>query len=223
MKSTTLASFSSALAFLLLPVDIVSADSTESFTHTTAAETAPFIDTFTLPAFDPSLGTLVAIDLSAQENTTADVVVFNATANSQPFTNAQASIPVTISGPAGTTFTITDLTSPVDGTAVVGGNDFPGIQSTTSDSVQIDPSQFSSWEGASGQTVGVDFSVTDGTFSGIALPDVFFGGTVVAGGSTTVTYTFQTLHQVVPEPSTWALMLGGLSLLVYWRMHRGLN
>ena len=220
MKSTTIPSFYSTLAVVLFSlVDPASAQDTESFSYTTPSAQFPFTDSFTLPSFNTDLGTLQAVDLTVQADTTADVKVYNALSSAQTFTNAKASIATTVTDPAGTIISVIDEAALANGTAAPGLNDFPGIPSTGADSVQISPSNFNVWEGNQGQTVILNLTVEDGTFSGSAAPGVFLGGIAVVDVSTTVTYTYAPRQiSAVPEPSTWALLLGGLLILVATRL-----
>ena len=46
-------------------------------------------------------------------------------------------------------------------------------------------------------------------------PNFLSGQQTIDFGTPVITYT--TFTEVVPEPSTWALLLGGLGLLAFWR------
>jgi PEP-CTERM motif-containing protein len=219
MKLTTITSFYSALAVVLFSgISSASGEDTESYSYTAPPTQFPFTNTFTLPAFNTNLGTLQVVDLSVQADTTADVTVYNALPNSQAFTDAKASIATTVTDPDGNILSVTDLAEAPNAVAAPGLNNYPGIVGTGTDSVQISPSDFNAWENNQGQTVILDLSADDGTFSGNAAPGVFFGGVAVVDVSTTVTYTYAPGQiSAVPEPSTWALLLGGLGLLAFWR------
>lgn len=198
-----------ALAALMLISAPAFAD-TESFSfnlaQTALTSSSTLNDSFTLGAFDPSLGTLTGVELVLNLTTTASPQIINLGGGAASYTNTTTSFFTTFSGPdssavslksisatdAGSlntpAFTITTLTgTPVSSsanTSVVAAN-FGAYKGTT-------PLSFTLV--APGQT---QFS-SGGTVTSGSLA---FGGSGSVGGTALVEYTFA----ATPEPSAWAL------------------
>ena len=198
-----------------------------SHSHVTPRGAVPFVDVFTLPNFDPSLGTLTGVTVSATTEALAQVDVFNATDRARAFSNARASIPLTVTAPAGVTLHLVATAGPIGGTAKPGYNAFPGNSASGSGAIDLPVSAFAAFiglaPGSFSMTPGdytADFG--DATFSGTAVPGVFFGGNAFAGGSTTITYTYTDaplppptpnpagMGMPVPEPMSLTLLGAGL-------------
>lgn len=185
------------------------ANSIES-SHMTPSQSAPFTDTFTLPNFNASLGTLTGVTISLAYSTTGEVDTFNTTGSAQSFTNAKSSIPLSLFGPDGLSASTNAVAGPINGTANPGETEFPGLTGTGSTSITVplaDLSLFETPPSASTDTFSVEAG--DGNFSGTAVPGVFFGGSAVAGGTTTITFDY-VVSSGTPEPATMALMGGAL-------------
>ena len=205
-----------ALAAAALGATALSAQAaTETFTHDIAQTATPFTDTFTLPAFDPALGTLTGVEVSRDWSGAAGVSIYNATGVTQTFTNATASNPVSVSITlSGLTWTGTDtLTAAVaSGTLAPGVNNFPGLPFTSSTlGNPIPPLSLADFEGAA---LTIPFVVTGGTgsYSGTSVPGVYFGGSATVGGAVDIEYTYS---KTVPEPATWAMMGLGFAGLAF--------
>jgi hypothetical protein len=205
---TTLRRILTTAAFGIASVCLASAATlTETFTHVTPTSTTPFTDSFTLAGFNTALGTLDSIQISISTTATAEVDVFNITGGPLPFTNATASVPVTVKGPDATTTSVTLVAGPIAGIANPGANMFPGIPGSGSSSIFVPVADFATYENPGGTPVSFMVSSVGGTYSGSgAAGQLFFGGLAVAGGTTTVVYTYDTVvTTTTPEPTTMAL------------------
>lgn len=195
------------------------------YSHVTPRAAVPFTDVFTLPNFDPALGALTGVTVSATTDAVAEVNVFNATARARAFSGARASVPLTVTAPAGVTLDVVATAGPIGGTAAPGYNAFPGNPASGSGSIELPASVFAAFIGP----VPGRFSMApgryaaefgDATFGGTSVPGVFFGGNALAGGTTTVTYTYTAAPVAapvppprpnpVPEPTSLALLGAGL-------------
>jgi hypothetical protein len=208
--------FLTSMAAALLMLAVARADTIETFTHTTTASTVPFTDSFLLPGFDTSLGTLEDITITLDADGTAEVDVINVTAIPQAFTHATATIPVSLTGPGPTTTSVTLSAGPTSGTAAPGLNSFPGLPASATNTVDVSPADFGMYEGL-GLIVSVDVAAGTGTYGGTSNPGVFFGGSSTAGAVTTISYDYMpgsTTH--VPEPATVSLF--GVALLGIGRL-----
>ena len=166
-----------------------------------------------LNRFDTSLGTLTDVTISFTANIVAEVDVFNSTGSSKAFTNAHATIPVSVVGPDGSTASGSAVAGPFSGTALAGFNAFTGITGSTSGSDIVASSSWSQYEGSGLALLTFNFNGDTGTFAGSANNGVFFGGSATASGDVKVTYTYN--PPAVPEPSTFAMMgLGGVGLAI---------
>ena len=195
---------------------------TQTYNFTPAPEPVPYDWNFTFNSFDTSLGTLTGVQVNQILNVTAEVDVFNSTSSAKSFTNATASVPVTLTGPNPTfTLTTTGITTPISGIANPGFNTFPGQTGSTSGSIS-DPNLSiyalgapvpQSWTASGG----------NGTFSGTSSNGVFFSGNASAGGSVTLIYTYTpttTSSSTVPEPTTIFGSIVALGLGVAMRKMR---
>ena len=150
---------------------VVRASTTLIVTHSTPSGAVPFTDNFNLPgAYDPGSGyvpadgTLVQVILSLSTSATAEVDIYNATVVSQPFTNATASVPVTLTGPSSLSVSDTTMAGPISGTAPVGVSSYPGILGTGGNSLNDPNLAFY----AVTEPVSFSASSTAGTYSGSA-------------------------------------------------------
>ena len=186
-----------------------------SFSHTSTTHAAPFTDNFTLGSFDSNLGVLQSIEIIATSSATADVGIFNATASSLSFTNAQATIPVTITTPL-SVVNQTLTAGPFSGNAAPGTNDFPGITGSATYDVLVAAGNFSLFEVPGGSNQSYSVVVGTGNYSGNSSFGLFFGGSATAGGTTQIIYTYN-----APEPLSVALLGLGLAGLGVVRRRRG--
>lgn len=184
---------------------------TQSFTHNIPLTDIPFTDTFELPLFESSLGTLTDITIDLVSHVTGVVQIFNASGVSQTFSNASIEVPVGLSGPGLTNANVLATVFIAAGTAAPGLNSYPGTSVNGAEMVLVTPVSFSLFEGPGNGTVFFTTTVGDGIYGGTAGPGVFFSGDAVADGSVTITYSYVS---AVPEPATGGLVLIGLALLV---------
>jgi hypothetical protein len=191
---------------LMASSPLFSASLTEMFTHTTPQQGIPFTDTFTLPSFDQSLGSLTAVTISLANTTIGNVVVYNITGASQNFTDATASIPESLTSIAGS-LTSTISAGPLSGTAGPGVTFYSGLASKSTSTLRATNLGAFTTSGA----VPLSFSLVSGaaSFAGNTTAPggtVFFGGDATVGSLTTVSYTYNTPADVVAEPGTWGLV-----------------
>jgi len=205
-----------ALIGALLGASALSAQAaTQTFTYNIAQTQTPFTDTFTLPAFDPALGTLTGVEVTAAWSGVANVSIINTTGVTQTFTNATVSNPVSVSITlSGLTWTGTDtLTAAVaSGNLTSFANNFPGLPLTSSTlGNPIPPLSLADFEGAA---LTIPFVVTgdNGSYSGTSVSGVYFGGSATVGGDVDIEYTYS---NTVPEPATWAMMGLGFAGLAF--------
>jgi len=87
------------------------------FTHISAA--VPYSFTFDANQFNPGTGTLNSVVITVQTDIVGTVNVINTNTTPETFTNATASVPVTLTGPVGPgtiTLSATAITPPQSGT-----------------------------------------------------------------------------------------------------------
>jgi hypothetical protein len=196
---------------MMLSLAVVRADTIETFTHTTATSSVPFTDTFVLPGFDTSLGTLDSITITFESTGTAQVNVINIAITDESFSGAMAIIPVTLTGPGPVTSTIDLSAGPFSGSAAPGNTPIIGSPQDVTNTVSVPSADFSLYEGV-GPTVSVVVDAGTGTYSGSGAPGkLFFGGTATAGALTTVEYAYAPSSMpTVPEPASMTLLGGAL-------------
>jgi len=180
---------------------------TQSFTIPSQA--VPFSNNFTFNLFDSTLGVLGQVTVSLSTSITAEVDVFNSLAVNQSFTNATASIPVTLTAPDAVVLTATGVAGPVSGTAIPGFNAFPGLTANASSSQNLPMADWGFYEGIGPMTGNLTASAASGTYSGNANPGVFFGGSAVAGGTITIVYLYQPAG-TIPEPGATTFLAAGV-------------
>jgi len=195
----------------------------------------PFLQNINYNLFDTNLGTLTSVTIRLQTTSLAEVDVYNNTGSDQPFTNATASFPLTVSGPPGITTYITDTITagPINGTANGGPGvvetKFPGVTGTDdSGNVAIPNVDWAlNFEQAGGGVAPATINVSagNGSYAGSAPSGVFFGGSGALSGTfntppdglvgVTLIYTYTAGTPGAPEPGTWALLIATGSVSVF--------
>jgi hypothetical protein len=178
-----------------------------SFSHTTPSQAAPFTDTFTLPGFDASLGTLNSVTIQLAYTTTAELDVVNVTGAPQAFTDGTATTFLTLAGPDGLALTTNAVAGPINGVADPGETSFPGLTGGGTLTITVPDGDFSAFEippAASTDSYSVEGAL--GSYNGSSVDGVFFGGSASAGGISTVTYDYTAPVSSVPEPTAMALL-----------------
>lgn len=170
----------------------------------------PFTQNFTFNLFNTSLGVLDQVTLALATQITAEVDVFNFTAVPQPFTNATASIPVTLSAPDGILESAIGVAGPVSATAAPGLNSYPGLTANANTSQNIPMGDWVPfYEGVGIQTGTLTAAAGSGSYAGQANPGVFFGGSATAGETITITYLYQPTG-TIPEPGATTFLAAGV-------------
>ncbi|MGD1070919.1 MAG: PEP-CTERM sorting domain-containing protein [Bryobacteraceae bacterium] len=167
--------------------------------------------TATFATFNTTLGTLNDVIITLYDTSTATVDIENITSGSLPFTNATASIPITITG-GGATDTDTAAASVASGTAVPGLNVFTGVTGNTSNATTVTGAGLSLWENPpASNTITLTITEGNGSYSGNGQQgSLFFGGAISATSQATVEYDY-TPFSSTPEPASFALV--GLALV----------
>jgi uncharacterized protein (TIGR03382 family) len=181
-----------------------------------AGTSVPFSQNFTFNTFNPALGILGNVTLSLATSITAEIDIFNSNAIPQTFTNATATIPVTLTGPGPTTVLATAMAGPISGVATPGINAFPGLPANASTTMNVLPANWGFYENPpSGITGTLNVSAASGNYNGTPIPGVFFGGSATAGATVTLEYDYQA---AIPEPGATSFLaagvLGGLGMVL---------
>ncbi len=182
---------------------------TETFTHTTSQSAVPFTDSFTLPAFDTSLGTLKSVELTLTNNSVADVRIFNFSSSTLPFSDASETVGLTISG-GGLSSTVTVKAGPFSGVATPGLNSFSGLTNSDSKSVTITSGLAGFENPPNGVNLSFSAVSTVGNYTGTGDSNLFFSGSAVEGGVTTLVYSYDTTSAATPEPAMFGVLAAGL-------------
>lgn len=200
---------------------------TVSYSHTSANSTAPYTDSFTLPAFNAALGTLTGVSVSFSASGSASIDVVNGNTTARAFSNATAVVTATITGPASLSQQVSLSAGPVADTVAArpGGpgtfGTFSASGLTVTGSASANPANLAAYTNPPA-AVNLNFSVdfSDGNYTGTAGSGVFFGGSANVGGITTITYTYDAAPPPpppVPAPATLALFGLGLGLVGFAR------
>jgi len=189
---------------------------TQTFTHASSA--VPYTYDFSANQFNPIQGTLTSVVITVTSNIIPTVSVFSTSSTPEAFTNATASVPVTLSGPASLTLSVTATSAGISGTANPGTNNFAGSPVTASVGTTLS-SGFGDYVGTGVNNLSFTFGAGDGTYSGSGDSSLFFGGSAAADATITITYNFTAL--AVPEPSSIVLLgSSGVFGLFGWRTFR---
>lgn len=190
---------------------------TQTFMNPSMA--VPYTYNFAANQFNPSLGTLTSVTFTVTSNVVASVTVVNLNSTAQSFTNATASVPITVTGPNSTAvvLTATGTTAPQSGTvgADVGGipgmTMISGLTVTASSTTSLTGGALATYIGTGTSSLSFVFGAGNGTYSGTGPSNVYFGGSAAADAKVVITYTFT--PATIPEPASLAMVgmgLGGL-------------
>ncbi len=178
---------------------------------TVPSQAVSFSQSVSFNKFDTTLGILNSVTLSLSSSVTAEIDVFNFSGKTQSFSNATASVPVKITGPDGSNFTVTAVAGPISGNvpAPLGITPFVGQTASNTGNSSIAPANFGSYSGFGGGTLNMTFQGLNGTYAGTAPSGVGFGGSASAGGTLTITYNY-TKIQPIPEPGSATFLAAGV-------------
>jgi hypothetical protein len=188
------------------------------------ATATSFTAPFTYNLFDSTLGTLTGVTLDLTTSGTPTVDVLNFTGSAQPFT-AATSVPISVTGPPGTTTYISSTlgTGTISGIVSASATVFPGeafngpTVNADSGPVPVLPNTIwpGNWEGVGLNTSTLHVNTGAETINGAGATGLFFGGSAVVGGSLTLTYNFNPPSTPgTPEPGAWALLVATASVSV---------
>jgi hypothetical protein len=215
-------------ALLLLTCAVGTAQAGTQFltqTLSAPAATVPTSDTFLFNQFNPSLGTLTDVEITVTSNIVADVLVLNSLTTAQGFTNAMASVPVSVTGPAGLSASVTATTpgqsSPPLPMVAAGATDAllgSAVVATASTTLNSPPTDLSAYVGTGLNDVAIFFAATGGTYTITAANGVFVSGSATADATVTLTYSYTS---AIPEPSSVILAgIGMVGVAVFSRRRR---
>jgi hypothetical protein len=188
-------------ACLGLMITVASADQTapETFTFNGSDATQ-----FTLPAFDPSLGTLESVDLTFSLVSCGIVQAYNTSGVPLAFTNASVRLFGSVSGPGGVNLGSSFNATVASGVVQPKGlNWFYTALSDNSVSQHIDGDSLSLWENQPDDTVSFDYTHKTATYGGTSQGNgIRWGGKISGNGEVTVEYTYlSTGNLATPEPA----------------------
>jgi len=212
-----LASLGVAIGFLAATGAAKAQSVSQMFSFPTTSASFSLTHPFNL--FDSSLGTLTSITIELATTGTANVTVGNSDSNPHNFTNAFVTLPLTVSGPPGSTTLLSEnLTANIaSGVANPGNNTFPGVPATNDITNSIPSADFSSYETPpNGGTFIITVASASATSGGTEVGgsgDLGFGGNGNASGTVTLVYNYQG-PVGTPEPGTWALLFASGSISV---------
>lgn len=189
-----------------------------------ASNPTPFSTTFSVPLFDSHLGTLNSVTLSLVSTIVGRIDVFNNLSTPQTFTNAFATIPVTVTShtPDATSVTAVAISLVPSGTATPGFpiTSFTGIAATASNAINVAPVNFAAYMGLGGGSALFTAASNGGSYGGTSVPGLFFGGSAVADGNFTVRYDYDAVSAVPVPAAAWLLGSGVLAFGAAWRRKR---
>jgi PEP-CTERM motif len=189
---------------------------TESFSNPIPASddggqySLPTSASFTLPEFNPALGTLESVAIQFALQYQGEVDIYNISGSTQTFTNASSSVPISITAPS-------EVLPPLSASYFVSSgslpsvfNSFPGPVLNTTIPLNPASADFGLYEGVGNNSYSLGYLA--GTYSGTpgnSNGTIFFGGDANSVGTASVIYTYAP----VPEPSSLVLMvLGAIGL-----------
>lgn len=173
---------------------------------------------FNIQLFDSSLGVLTGVKVSLTADMTTKISILNLSGQAYSFFNASASIPFTISGPAGTSVNATPKVNPSSGTlATVTTPQLFGGTTITESNTATFTDNLGAWIGSGSTAAAFAVLLQPGSYSGLvsrhclpegcgAPPAVSFGGAAFASGNVSIEYNYSP----TPLPAALPMMVSGL-------------
>jgi hypothetical protein len=173
-------------------------------------------------AFDTSLGTLTAINITLESTLTARVRVNNLEGTPLTWTSATGSISTTVTGPAGTSTSNALSISDNTGGTLPPNSEYIGdfFNANDSDMVSVNPANFAAYTG--GGTFNINVSSSPYAVTGSGDDGLLYGGNASVLGSVRLEYVYTSV--AIPEPGTLALLAPALlmgGVVVARRTHKG--
>jgi hypothetical protein len=168
----------------------------------------PTSASFTLPEFNPALGTLESISIKFALSYQGEVDIYNFSGSTQT-ASASSTVPLNFTAPSSGAPSVNAAYSVtgVSLTSTPASNAFLGPVLSTTLSFNPTSPNFAAYEGVGSSDYSLGYG--DGTYSGTSTAPggtVFFGGDANSSGTASVVYTFAP----APEPTTLALLGSGL-------------
>jgi hypothetical protein len=182
------------------------------------SQSVPFTYIADASQFNPVLGTLTSVVITATTDINGVVQVINISNSVQTFSNATSAVPVTLSGPNSLGLMVTATTTGQSGSigaAPSGGFtkiSLPGESITASVSTTLtSPVDLAPYIGNGVSDLPFVFTAGAGIFSGSSSANgsVFFGGSADADAKISIVYNYTA--SPVPEPSS--IVLAGIGMV----------
>jgi hypothetical protein len=184
------------------------------FSFTVTQRTTDFTKGFVLPKFNTALGTLTNVFLSESLNGSFSGTVTNTSATPANFkVTEDVSLDLTLTSGGSPALSSVDLVATQTYTALASGASAPfgPFVPTISNSANFTSGTiFSAFNGGPGP-VGLTLSSLTGTTVIGGGGNITNNITTTAGGTISVTYTYNAPSTTTPEPGTWAMMAAGAS------------
>ena len=218
MKTSLL--FLAGLVAIAAQLSFVPASAATEMIPVDVSADAPDTVSLSLPGFNEDLGTLTGITFSIVVNDTSDLVVTDASGSAQTFTDGETTTTFKLVGPDNLTVLSHTFVSSLASDTVPSGvtRTYP-----LTDTAYMSPStalaDLSAYEVVGTKDIPFALSLS-ALYSGTPEADnvLFFSGSSEISGQGSIQYLYTPFS--VPEPSTWALLLGGLALLAPRRRQR---
>lgn len=191
------------------------------------AEVVSYSQTFTLPAFDTSLGTLTGITFTLNTINTATSIASNNTSSAISYSSVTSSLPIYLLGYGGTTYyqdangtfhntgalvSDTATSSTTSGGTIAAGSVNQVVANSTlplNDTFTLTGSALSAYQSAS--SIDLSFGADNVSTNLVGGAGLTAGGSGTASAALDVLYTYTVNPPAtVPEPASMALLGAGL-------------